>query len=253
MSMFPTAMQIRRYQRIPAPGAFGVRARCPSGLNSLFAYRVIRYKVLRENVGFPQYRTATHSNRLPNLLRSSVPSRVDVQALLRCLPGCSSSEDTYGMTVESVMRWVSGAVRLLVVVPFAFLADAAFSHHSVFTNFDTSASVEITGTVTSVSIRNPHSQYVLDVAVEDDATEEWLIEWSDRNALIRRQVALDRIKVGDEITVTAWPSRRLERIGYFIQAVLPDGSTFRDCGFREFREAVVNSAEFRCPESGAGE
>lgn len=157
------------------------------------------------------------------------------------------------MTVESVMRWLPGATRLLFVVPLALLAERALPHHSVFTNFDTSVSVEITGTVTSVNIRNPHSQYVLDVATGDGATEEWLVEWSDRNALIRRQVAIDRIKVGDEITVTVWPSRRLDRIGYFIQAVLPDGSVFRDCGFREFREAVVDSREFSCPESGAGQ
>lgn len=152
-----------------------------------------------------------------------------------------------------VTRARAGTPWLLLAAAIALLAETSVAHHSVFANFDTSESIEVTGTVTSVNIRNPHSQYVLDVAAEDGSTQEWLVEWSDRNALIRRQVALDRVKVGDEVTVTVWPSRRLDRVGYFVQAVLADGSIFRDCGFREFREAVVNSTEFSCPEAGDGE
>jgi len=146
----------------------------------------------------------------------------------------------------------AAAVFLLAAATFLF-AEANFAHHSVFANFDTRSSIEVTGTVKSVDIRNPHSQYVLDVAADDGTSQEWLVEWSDRNALIRRQVAIDRIKVGDEITITIWPSRRLDRVGFFVQATLPDGSIFRDCGFREFREAVVDSEEFSCPEAGSGQ
>jgi hypothetical protein len=112
--------------------------------------------------------------------------------------------------------------------------------------------VVVAGTITAVRIRNPHSQYVLQAAGSDGAPVEWLIEWSDRNSLVRRGVAIDRIKVGDNVTFTAWPSRTLAHVGYFVRAVLPDGSVFRDCGFREFSEAVVNSKEFKCEEAGGG-
>lgn len=125
-----------------------------------------------------------------------------------------------------------------------------YAHHSVRANFDMNATRVVSGTISAVHIRNPHSQYVLDVTTENGTIEHWLIEWSDRNALIRRQVDVDRIKPGDVVTVTIWPSRRLEQVGYFVQALLPDGSTFRDCGFAEFRAAVVSSSEFSCPEAG---
>jgi len=157
------------------------------------------------------------------------------------------------MRIERLTRKLRGrsaAARFLLAAPLALFAEVNSAHHSVFANFDTRSSIEVTGLVKSVNIRNPHSQYVLDVTGEDGTSEEWLVEWSDRNALVRRQVEIDRIKVGDEITVTLWPSRRLDNVGFFVQATLADGSIFRDCGFREFREAVVNSEEFSCPEAG---
>jgi hypothetical protein len=38
------------------------------------------------------------------------------------------------------------------------------------------------------------------------------------------------------------------QFGYFVQAVLADGSIYRDCGFVKYREAIVNSIKFRCDE-----
>lgn len=157
------------------------------------------------------------------------------------------------MKVQSLTRAPlhrkAGVAGFLLAAGLALATHSSFAHHSVAANFDSSRTVEVMGTITAVHLRNPHSQYVLAVPSEDGSTEEWLIEWSDRNALVRRKVDLDRIKVGDRVTITVWPSRRLESVGFFIQAVLPDGSVFRDCGFREFREAVVNSSEFSCPEA----
>jgi hypothetical protein len=146
-----------------------------------------------------------------------------------------------------------GAVSSFLLIGLITLpVSSAFAHHSVRSNFEMDTTIEVEGTITSVAIRNPHSQYVMEVQGEDGNSEEWLIEWSDRNALIRRKVSIDRIKVGDRIRVTLWPSKRLKQVGYFIQAVLPDGSIFRDCGFAEFRAAVVSSTEYTCEEA-AGE
>jgi Family of unknown function (DUF6152) len=124
-------------------------------------------------------------------------------------------------------------------------------HHSVASNFDMQKTIEVRGTVAAVHIRNPHSQYVVDVVAADGAMQQWLIEWSDRNSLLRRKVDIERVKQGDELTITAWPSRRLPNVAYFVRAILADGSTFRDCGFGEFREAVEQSREFRCPDARA--
>lgn len=155
------------------------------------------------------------------------------------------------MTVrDSISTWPANArVRGLAAALLLLCAGAAYSHHSVQANFDMRKSVEVVGTITAIHIRNPHSQYVLEAMDADGKPVEWLIEWSDRNALIRRGVAIDRIKVGDKVTFTLWPSRTLDHVGFFVRAVLPDGSIFRDCGFREFREAVVNSTEFKCEDA----
>jgi hypothetical protein len=146
-------------------------------------------------------------------------------------------------------RRAQGVVRGAMAALLFFCGDAAHSHHSVQANFDMRKTVEVTGKVTAIHIRNPHSQYVLEASGTDGKPVEWLLEWSDRNALIRRKVAIDTIKVGDTVTVTAWPSRTLDHVGFFLRAVLPDGSIFRDCGFREFREAVVKSKEFTCEDA----
>ena len=122
----------------------------------------------------------------------------------------------------------------LVVLPSA-------AHHSVAINFEQGEPIEIRGTVKEVHMRNPHSQYVVAVPGEDGTVTDWFVEWSDRNSLVRRGVDLELIKPGDTVTMTLWPSQRLPNVGYFVQAVLADGSVYRDCGFVKFREAIVNS------------
>jgi hypothetical protein len=132
-------------------------------------------------------------------------------------------------------------MTLLAAMPLA-------AHHSVAINFERGEPIEIRGTVKAVHMRNPHSQYVVDVRAEDGTLTEWFVEWSDRNSLIRRGVDLELIKPGDIVTLTLWPSQRLPNVGYFVQAVLADGSIYRDCGFVQYREAVAQSVTFRCEE-----
>ena len=136
---------------------------------------------------------------------------------------------------------VLAGVTLLSAAPSA-------AHHSVAINFERGEPLEIRGTVKEVHMRNPHSQYVVAVREEDGTTTEWFVEWSDRNSLVRRGVDLDLIKPGDLVTLTLWPSQRLPNVGYFVQAVLADGSIYRDCGFVQYREAVAKAAKFRCEE-----
>ena len=133
------------------------------------------------------------------------------------------------------------SAALLVALPLA-------AHHSVAVNFDRGEPIEIRGTVKEVHMRNPHSQYVVAVSDKDGTVTDWFVEWSDRNSLVRRGVDLELIKTGDTVTFTLWPSQRLPNVGYFVQAVLADGSVYRDCGFVKYREAVVNSTKFRCEE-----
>jgi hypothetical protein len=141
---------------------------------------------------------------------------------------------------SNVVRWAA-ALMLLAALPSS-------AHHSVAVNFASGEPFEIRGAVKEVHMRNPHSQYVVAVPKEDGTVTEWLVEWSDRNSLVRRGVDLDLIKPGDTVTFTLWPSQRLPNVGYFVKAVLADGSVYRDCGFVKYREAVTNATEFKCEE-----
>jgi hypothetical protein len=120
------------------------------------------------------------------------------------------------------------------------------AHHSVAVNFDSSKALTLTGRITELDIRNPHSQITLQVTEPDGTIKEWLIEWSDRNALVRRKVRFDLLRVGDTVTITASPSRRLDNLAYFRTAVLPDKTVLRDCGFEAFRQAIAKGQFVEC-------
>jgi hypothetical protein len=133
---------------------------------------------------------------------------------------------------------LAGAVFGLTCI--ALTGTALMAHHSVAANFDQSKSVSVTGTIKELDMRNPHSQITLQVAPPGGGSAvEWFIEWSDVNSLMRRSVPYEQLKVGDRVTITVSPSRRLPNVGYFRQAVLPGGKTLRDCGFGAFRESVA--------------
>ena len=138
--------------------------------------------------------------------------------------------------------------RIFIAGVLGLGAQTALAHHSVSANFDRDARQDITGTLTAFHLRNPHAHLELDVVEDDGTVSHWLVEWGTRNDLIRRGVDVDRIKVGDELTITLIPSRRLEHVGYARAMILPDGSLIRDCGFRAFREALVSGTEIECEE-----
>jgi hypothetical protein len=123
------------------------------------------------------------------------------------------------------------------------MGGSTLAHHSVAVNFDSSKTVEVTGKVKEVDLRNPHSQITLEVARPEGGVVEWFFEWSDKNSLIRRNVPVERIKVGDRVTIIASQARRLPNVGYFRTAVLPDGYILKDCGFGAYREAIANSTD----------
>ena len=122
--------------------------------------------------------------------------------------------------------WLGGAVLM--------------AHHSVASNFDQSKTMDVMGKVKEISIRNPHSQITLQVAKPNGGTSEFYVEWSDKNALMRRSVPVSKMHVGDLVTINVNPSKRLPNLGYFRTATLPDGTVLRDCGFAAFREGIAN-------------
>ena len=126
-----------------------------------------------------------------------------------------------------------------MMVSWLFLSCApGLAHHSVAANFDQTKTVDVIGKVKEVAIRNPHSQITLEVTKPEGGVTEFYVEWSDKNALLRRSVPVGKIHVGDMVTVNVSPSRRLPNLGYFRTATLPDGTVVKDCGFAAFRDGI---------------
>jgi hypothetical protein len=132
------------------------------------------------------------------------------------------------------------AAAAMIAAGLFFASASGLAHHSVAANFDGSKAMDVTGKVKEVSIRNPHSQITLEVPNPQGGSKEFYVEWSDKNALMRRSVPVNKIKVGDQVTINVSPSKRLPNLGYFRTAKLPDGTVIRDCGFAAFRQGVVN-------------
>ena len=140
------------------------------------------------------------------------------------------------------------AEHIFLFAALSLAAQSGVAHHSVSGNFDRDARQDITGTLTAFHLRNPHSHLEVDVVEEDGTVSHWLVEWGTRNDLIRRGVDLDSVGVGDELTITLIPSRRLEHVGYARVLTLADGTVVRDCGFAAFREALLAGTEVECAE-----
>src|SRR5215467_12851104 len=126
------------------------------------------------------------------------------------------------------------AATAFMITSLLFISMTAIAHHSVAANFDQTKSVDVVGKVKAVEIRNPHSQITLEVAKPGGGVTEFYVEWSDKNALLRRSVPVSKIHVGDMVTVSVSPSKRLPNLGYFRTATLPDGTILKDCGFAAF-------------------
>ena len=137
-------------------------------------------------------------------------------------------------------------VLVALVAVILWLSPLAAAHHSVAVNFDASKNMDLTGKIKGVEIRNPHSRITLEVRQPGGKVKDWLIEWSDRNALVRRKVPFQLLHVGDTVTINVSPSRQLDNLAYFRTAVLPDKSILRDCGFAAFRSAIANGETVEC-------
>ena len=104
------------------------------------------------------------------------------------------------------------------------LSATAWAHHSRG-NFDLENTIELKGTITEYTWRNPHTFATLAVENEAGATEEWLLELNSISVLTGTGWDRDTLHVGDEVTVVGNlennPTSNFFFSNYF---VLPDGS-----------------------------
>ena len=93
-------------------------------------------------------------------------------------------------------------LRLLLttIVLACYLVGAVWAHHSRG-NFDLENTIELQGTITEFTWRNPHVFATLAVDNEEGVAEEWLLELNSISVLTGTGWDRDTLNVGDEVTV----------------------------------------------------
>ena len=88
------------------------------------------------------------------------------------------------------------------------LAAPVIAHHSTLGFYDPNQTIEIEGTLKSLSMVNPHVRFVVSVTEPDGSIVDWDIETSAVSVLRTRGLDQDFMQVGDHIRVAGAPSRR---------------------------------------------
>jgi hypothetical protein len=84
---------------------------------------------------------------------------------------------------------------------------AAFAHHSLGATYESDKEVKLEGKIVQLLLRNPHSFLQIDVPDKDGTLQRWSLEWRSTGQLGQAGIKRDTLKAGDDVVITANPSR----------------------------------------------
>ena len=123
------------------------------------------------------------------------------------------------------------ATRNLALSAILMLAagTAAFTHHSVSGQFDTTKSVTITGVITRVDWVNPHIYVMMDGKDTSGAAAQWALETIPTAMARKAKLTKEMLagKQGETITVTGHPSRDGRKSAWVLKITYADGHFFQ--------------------------
>jgi hypothetical protein len=109
------------------------------------------------------------------------------------------------------------ALRILVslVLALAIGASAPLAAHHSFAMYDSANQIKLDGVVKELQWSNPHVWIQIVVANDKGGTDEWGVECTSVNFMIRRGWTKHTLRAGDKINVTISPLRDGAKGGSF--------------------------------------
>lgn len=118
--------------------------------------------------------------------------------------------------------------RILLVAAVAAAATApAVAHHS-FAMFDMTKTTAISGTVTEFRWTNPHAFLHLDVPGAGGAADDWAVEMTSPNNLVKTGWRRSSLAPGDKVTVNIHPLINGKKGGSLASVTLPNGTVLEN-------------------------
>jgi hypothetical protein len=103
-------------------------------------------------------------------------------------------------------------------------ASLALAHHGSRISYDMNKMVTAKGVVTEFSWNNPHVYFLFDVKDDSGKVTNWAAETDPPATMTRYGWNKNYLKVGDEVTVTIWPSKVGAPRGFLAKLVKADGT-----------------------------
>ena len=106
-------------------------------------------------------------------------------------------------TMKNLMLIVSigaGLMMLLTGLP-------VWAHHSLTATYDVSKQITLKGKIVEVSLRSPHSIFLVEAEDNQGVAQMWSIEGGAAGQFAKQGVTKDTFKVGDPIEIIANPAR----------------------------------------------
>ena len=146
------------------------------------------------------------------------------------------------MGVPAIMR-----PFVIPVVLSAWAIGPAHAHHSSVPWYDLNADqITVTGVVKEFQFINPHVHVIIDVTSADGTVEEWRLESTSRNRMVRIGWTEESIKPGQTVTATGFPAWKGNGIDTE-EIIVDDGALVwrREQAALQYREAAGVTAQNR--------
>jgi Family of unknown function (DUF6152) len=116
-------------------------------------------------------------------------------------------------------------LRMALVLGLSLLGSAPLTaHHFFVSRYDASSALLLKGVVTRIEWTNPHSHVTVDVK-NAGGTVTWVCEGGSPGTLDREGLKRSDLRVGDTITIDAYPAKDGSHAAVIRRIILPNGRT----------------------------